>query len=129
MNKRQRSKWIPSLWLVGVCREQGLQRFTLYAVDFKRGARLSWGEWSDAEELLRFRVPLKTRSGGRRIRHIPFAKLAARRVVWIDAGPETYKRLEQMLYGPFRQRDWLEMRKIGTSPYLRPVDLPGLCLY
>lgn len=57
MNRRQREKLIPSIWIMASKQTEGHAYYALYAIDWKRGGRLSWEGWNHLEDLLQFHIP------------------------------------------------------------------------
>jgi hypothetical protein len=80
INKRQRLKWIPSVWIIAEKKHASGSYYILYAIDWKRGGRLSWEGWEHIEDLLQFHIPLKRKAGARKSSSQPCAKVAKKKL-------------------------------------------------
>lgn len=55
MNRRQRNKIVPNIWIIAAKRsDTDHNYFAIYAIDWKRGARLSWEGWTRYEDFCNF---------------------------------------------------------------------------
>ncbi|OMF65043.1 hypothetical protein MKY66_23925 [Paenibacillus sp. FSL R5-0766] len=75
MNRIQRRKFIPSTWIIATKQTEAHAYYALYAIDWKRGGRLSWEGWNQLEDLLQFHIPIKRKAGGRKSSSQPAAKI------------------------------------------------------
>lgn len=107
MNRRQRSKIVPSMWIIAVKHnETSAIYYSLYAIDWKRGARLSWEGWEDWEEFLQFRVPIRRKMEGRTTSFQPAAKIA-KKALYLHLNDAQFEELEQLFYQPFSRKRWI----------------------
>ncbi|MEK4664501.1 hypothetical protein MHH93_21715 [Priestia sp. FSL H7-0729] len=105
MNRRQRKKLIPSIWIIATKQTEGHAYYALYAIDWKRGGRLSWEGWSQLEDLLQFHIRIKRKAGGRRTSSISAAKIA-KRALHLQLNEAQFEELEQLFYQPFSKKRW-----------------------
>lgn len=106
MNRRQRNKIVPNIWIIVAKRSHTAHNyFALYAIDWKRGARLSWEGWKRYEDLLQFHVPIKRKVAGRANSSQPAAKIA-KKALFLHLNEAQYAELEQLFYQPFSRKRW-----------------------
>ncbi|MFL0377056.1 hypothetical protein [Paenibacillus amylolyticus] len=105
MNRRQRKKFIPSTWIIATKQTEGHAYYALYAIDWKRGGRLSWEGWNRLEDLLQFHIPIKRKAGGRKSSSQPAAKIA-KRALHLYLNDAQFEELEQLFYQPFSKKIW-----------------------
>lgn len=108
MNKRQRLKWIPSIWIIAEKKHSSGSYYSLYAIDWKRGGRLSWEGWEGwerLEDLLQFHIPLKRKAGARKSSSQPCAKVA-KKAQFLHLNEAQHAELEQLFYQPFSKKRW-----------------------
>lgn len=106
MNRRQRNKIVPNIWIIAAKRSDTADDyFALYAIDWKRGARLSWEGWKRYEEFLQFHVPIKRKVDRRTISSQPAAKIA-KKALFLHLNESQYEALEQLFYQPFSRKRW-----------------------
>ncbi|WP_025676542.1 hypothetical protein [Paenibacillus massiliensis] len=118
MNRRQRQKYIPSLWIIAEKIHTHGSYFALYAIDWKRGGRLSWEGWQRLEDLLQFRIPLKRRAGGRKLRCQPGSKIVPK-ALHLRLDESQYDELERLFYQPFSPKRWREFIRVNNCPFLQ----------
>lgn len=104
MNRRQREKLIPSIWIIATKQTEAHAYYALYAIDWKRGGRLSWEGWNQLEDLLQFHIPIKRKAGGRKSSSTPAAKIA-KRALHLHLNEAQFEELEQLFYQPFSKKD------------------------
>ncbi|MDN4604509.1 hypothetical protein P5G61_25005 [Paenibacillus sp. F6_3S_P_1C] len=105
MNLRQRQKMIPSTWIIAI-KQTGARKYcVLYAIDWKRGARLSWEGWNSLDDLLQFYIPIKRKTGGTHSSSQPAAKIA-KKALYLYLDETQYGELEQLFYQPFSKKQW-----------------------
>jgi len=105
MNKRQRSKWIPSVWIIAEKKHSSGSYFILYAIDWKRGGRLSWEGWESLEDLMKFQIPLKRKAGAQKSSSQPCAKVT-KKAWFLRLNEVQHAELEQLFYQPFSKKRW-----------------------
>ncbi|WP_405157822.1 hypothetical protein [Paenibacillus sp. FSL H8-0283] len=105
MNRRQRRKFIPSTWIMATKQTEARAYHALYAIDWKRGGRLSWEGWNQLEDLLQFHIPIKRKAVGRKFSSQPAAKIA-KRAKKIHLNEAQFEQLEQFFYRPFSKKRW-----------------------
>ncbi|MGN7415424.1 hypothetical protein [Paenibacillus sp. SAF-068] len=105
MNRRQRDKFISSIWIIAAKQTEAHAYYALYAIDWKRGGRLSWEGWNQLENLLQFHIPIKRKAGGRKSSSQPAAKIA-KRALYLHLNEAQFEELEQLFYQPFSKRRW-----------------------
>ncbi|WP_339305937.1 hypothetical protein [Paenibacillus sp. FSL R5-0519] len=105
MNRRQRNKLIPSIWIIATKPTEGHVYYALYAIDWKRRGRLSWEGWDHFEDLLQFHIPIKRKAGGRKSSSTPAAKIA-KRALHLHLNEAQFEELEQLFYQPFSKKRW-----------------------
>ncbi|MGQ8874886.1 hypothetical protein [Paenibacillus sp. TSA_86.1] len=111
MNRRQRNKIVPNIWIIAAKRsDTSYNYFALYAIDWKRGARLSWEGWERYEDLLQFQVPIKRKTEGRTVSSQPAAKIA-KKALHLQLNKAQYEELEQLFYKPFSRKRWKAFMK------------------
>lgn len=121
MNRRQRSKIIPSEWII--IRRMDEQPpineqpsiYELWAFDWKRGARMNWEGWSKREELLASHVPVRRKIGGTAIQSIPVAKLA-KQAQWLSLNEQQYEQMQHFLYQSVSRHQWKQWKQTVHSP-------------
>lgn len=120
MNRRQCNKIVPNIWIIAAKRSDTADNyFALYAMDWKRGARLSWEGWTRYEDFLQFHVPVKRKVDGRANSSQPAAKIA-KKALFLHLNQAQYEELEQLFYQPFSRKRWKDFiqkhkRKEETS--------------
>ncbi|MEC0126202.1 hypothetical protein [Paenibacillus pabuli] len=105
MNQRQRQKMIPSTWIIAIKQIEARKYYALYAIDWKRGARLSWEGWSSLADLLKFHIPIKRKTGGTKSSSKPAAKIA-KKALCLHLNETQYGELERLFYQPFSKKQW-----------------------
>ncbi|MEN1988476.1 hypothetical protein [Paenibacillus hubeiensis] len=105
MNGRQRQKMIPSLWIIVEVRSGEHPFFSLYAVDWKRGGRLSWEGWERLEDLIQFHVPIRRKVGSTRTTTEPSAKIA-KKARHLRLNEASHAELERLFYRKFSRKAW-----------------------
>lgn len=105
MNRRQRRKFIPSTWIIATKQTEGRAYYTLYAIDWKRGGRLSWEGWNQLEDLPQFHIPIKRKAGGRKSSSQPAAKIA-KRALHLHLNETQFEELSKLFYQPFSKKRW-----------------------
>ncbi|QOS82371.1 hypothetical protein JNUCC31_08345 [Paenibacillus sp. JNUCC31] len=105
MNRRQRQKMIPSTWIIAIKKTEARKYYVLYAIDWKRGGRLSWEGWESLADLLQFHIPIKRRAGGSKSFSQPAAKIA-KKALYLHLNETQYGKLEQLFYQPFSKKQW-----------------------
>ncbi|WFR64800.1 hypothetical protein P9222_12440 [Paenibacillus amylolyticus] len=105
MNRRQREKLIPSIWIIATKQTEARAYYALYAIDWKRGGRLSWEGWNQLEDLLQFHIPIKRKAVGRTSSSTPAAKIA-KRALHIHLSEAQFEELEQLFYQSFSKKRW-----------------------
>jgi len=105
MNRRQRKKFIPSTWIIATKQTEAHGYYVLYAIDWKRGGRLSWEGWNQLEDLLQFHIPIKRKAGARKSSSQPAAKIA-KRALHLHLNDAQFEELEQLFYQPFSKKRW-----------------------
>ncbi|WP_405153798.1 hypothetical protein [Paenibacillus sp. FSL K6-0108] len=105
MNQRQRQKMIPSTWIIAIKQTEARKYYVLYAIDWKRGARLSWEGWNSLADLLQFHIPIKRKAGGTKSASQPAAKIA-KKALPLHLDETQYRELEQLFYQPFSKKQW-----------------------
>ncbi|MEW4369121.1 hypothetical protein [Paenibacillus kandeliae] len=121
MNRRQRSKIIPSEWIIIRRMDEQLSideqppTYELWAFDWKRGARMNWEGWNKREELLASHVPVRRKIGGMAIQSIPVAKLA-KQAQWLSLNEQQYEQMQQFLYQSVTYREWKKWKQTLYSP-------------
>ncbi|GGH61508.1 hypothetical protein GCM10008014_37040 [Paenibacillus silvae] len=105
MNRRQRSKIVPNTWIIAAKQTDSNIYYALYAIDWKRGARLSWEGWKRYEDFLQFHVPFKRKMQGHHTSSQPAAKIA-KKALYLHLNEAQYEELEQLFYQPFSRRKW-----------------------
>lgn len=105
MNRRQRQKMIPSTWIIAIKQTEARKYYVLYAIDWKRGARLSWEGWNNLADLLLFHIPIKRKTGGTKSSSQPAAKIA-KKAIYLHLDETQYGELEQLFYQPFSKKKW-----------------------
>ncbi|WP_145414955.1 hypothetical protein [Paenibacillus xylanexedens] len=114
MNHRQRNKIVPNIWIIAAKRSDTAHHyFALYAIDWRRGARLSWEGWKRYEDLLQFHVPIKRKVAGRASSSQPAAKIA-KKALFLHLNETQYEELEQLFYQPFSKKRWKVFMKEHT---------------
>ncbi|MCM3207098.1 hypothetical protein [Paenibacillus illinoisensis] len=105
MNQRQKQKIIPSSWVIAVKQSGGRDYYALYAIDWKRGGRMSWEGWDRLEDLLQFHIPVRRKAGSRKSASQPAAKIA-KKALYLHLDQARYDALEQLFYQPFSKSSW-----------------------
>jgi hypothetical protein len=105
MNKRQRLKCIPSIWIIAEKKQSIGSYYSLYAIDWKRGGRFSWEGWEHLEDLLQFHILMKRKAGARKSTSLPCAKVA-KKARFLHLNEAEHVELEQMVYQPFSKKRW-----------------------
>ncbi len=105
MNRRQRQKIVPSTWLIVHKQVADLSFYSIYMIDWKRRACFSWEEWRSVDELLQFRIPVRSKIGGQRYTLQPCAKIA-KKAIWLHVDEQQHERVEQLFYRPFSNAKW-----------------------
>ncbi|WP_339297873.1 hypothetical protein MKY92_23840 [Paenibacillus sp. FSL R5-0623] len=105
MNQRQRRKFIPSTWIIATKQTEGHAYYALYAIDWKRGGRLSWEGWNRLEDLLQFHIPIKRKARGRKSSSQPAAKIA-KRALHLHLNEAQFEELERLFYQPLSKKRW-----------------------
>ncbi|MFE6077767.1 hypothetical protein ACFVQB_25195 [Paenibacillus sp. NPDC057886] len=105
MNRRQRQKMIPSTWIIAIKQTEARKYYALYAIDWKRGGRLSWEDWNSHTDLLQFHIPIKQKAGGTKSSSQPAAKIA-KKALYLNLNETQYGELEQLFYQPFSKKQW-----------------------
>ncbi|MEK4849764.1 hypothetical protein NST04_07835 [Paenibacillus sp. FSL H7-0756] len=105
MNRRQRDKFIPSTWIIAAKQSGVHAYYVLYAIDWKRGGRLSWEGWDQLEDLLQFHIPIKRKAGGRKTSSQPAAKIA-KHALFLHLNEAQFEELERLFYQPFSKKRW-----------------------
>ncbi|MEK4276040.1 hypothetical protein [Paenibacillus sp. FSL R7-0026] len=105
MNRRQQKKFSPSTWIIAAKQTEGRAYYALYAIDWKRGGRLSWEGWNHLEDLLQFHIPIKQIAGGRKSSSMPAAKIA-KRALHLHLNDAQFEQLEQLFYQPLSKKRW-----------------------
>ncbi|MCU6790548.1 hypothetical protein OB236_00270 [Paenibacillus sp. WQ 127069] len=77
----------------------------MYAINWKRGGRLSWEGWERLEDLLQFHIPLKRKAGARKSSSQPCAKVA-KKARFLHLNETQHVELEQLFYQPFSKKRW-----------------------
>ncbi|MGO4532136.1 hypothetical protein AB4Z30_23900 [Paenibacillus sp. 2TAF8] len=114
MNRRQRNKIVPNIWIIATkCSDTVDNYIALYAMDWKRGARLSWEGWKRYEDVLQFHVPIKRKVEGRANSSQPAAKIA-KKALYLQLNEAQYEELEQLFYQPFSRKRWKAFMKEHT---------------
>jgi len=105
MNGRQLQKIIPSQWIIVEKQTTYSSYYTLYAVDYKHKARLSWEGWNQLSDLFQFHIPIRRKVGSRQYSSQPCAKIA-KKAIFLQLNEEQYQHLEQLFYKPFSKKKW-----------------------
>jgi len=105
MNQRQQAKIMLQQWLIVECIARTDHRYTLHAIDFQHNGRFSWTGWDNIEKLLQFRIPVRCKTGGSRIRHQHCAKIASK-AIWLSLDENQYEELEHLFYQPVSRARW-----------------------
>ncbi|SEL71962.1 hypothetical protein [Paenibacillus sp. OK003] len=105
MNQRQCHKMIPSTWIIAIKQTEARKYYALYAIDWKRGARLSWEGWNSLADLLQFHIPIKRKTGGTKSSSQPAAKIA-KKALFLHLDETQYGELEKLFYQPFSKKRW-----------------------
>ncbi|KOY13914.1 hypothetical protein [Paenibacillus xylanivorans] len=105
MNRRQRRKMIPSTWIIAIKQTEARKHYALFAIDWRRGGRLSWEGWNNLADLLQFHIPIKRKAGGTKSSSQPAAKIA-KRALYLYLNEKQYGELERLFYQPFSKKQW-----------------------
>lgn len=117
MNQRQREKFIPSTWIIATKQTEAHAYYALYAIDWKRGGRLSWEGWNHFEDLLQFHIPIKRKAGGRKSSSQSAAKIA-KRALHLQLKEVQFEELEQLFYQPFSKKKWRTFIRMNRNQYV-----------
>lgn len=117
MNQRQRQKMIPSTWIIAIKQTEARKYYALYAIDWKRGARLSWEGWNSLADLQQFHIPIKRKTGGTKSSFQPAAKIA-KKALYLHLDETQYGKLEQLFYQPFSKKQWRSFIEVHSNNHM-----------
>lgn len=117
MNRRQLQKTIPSTWIIAIKQIKARKYYVLYAIDWKRGARLSWEGWNSLADLQQFHIPIKRKAGGMKSSSQPAAKIA-KKALYLHLDETQYGELEQLFYQPFSKKQWRSFIKEHSNNHM-----------
>lgn len=100
MNRRQREKLIPSIWIMASKQTEGHAYYALYAIDWKRGGRLSWEGWNQARRPAAISYSDQTKSRRPKI-FFPACRQNCEKELHLHLNEAEFEELEQALLSVF----------------------------